>query len=122
MSLNWLNVGVFLSPTSDLMRKCGRCLKEALDLGEQVKHYSGHEGIDELWGEPLKAFTMPIADFYNSRYIKIAQTLRDIDRIANAMSRLFSCQPNYKGFKECMREYAIAANSKQKPYAAISPF
>ena len=52
---------------------------------------------------------MPIADFYNSRYIKIAQTLRDIDRIANAMSRLFSCQPNYKGFKECMREYAIAA-------------
>ena len=101
--------GVFLSPTSDLMRKCGRCLKEALDLGEQVKHYSGHEGIDELWGEPLKAFTMPIADFYNSRYIKIAQTLRDIDRIANAMSRLFSCQPNYKGFKECMREYAIAA-------------
>ena len=41
--------GVFLSPTSDLMRKCGRCLKEALDLGEQVKHYSGHEGIDELW-------------------------------------------------------------------------
>ena len=101
--------GVFLSPTSDLMRKCGRCLKEAFDLGKQVKHYSGHEGIDELWGEPLKAFTLPIADFYHSRYIKIAQTLRDIDRIANKMIGLFSHQLNYEGFEECMREYAIAA-------------
>ncbi|MEM7251999.1 MAG: hypothetical protein AAF493_11280 [Pseudomonadota bacterium] len=101
--------GVVLSPTSDLMRKCGRCFKEALELGRQVKHHSGQEGIDELWGEPLKAFTMPIAEFYSSRYVKIAQTLRDIDRIALTLHDLFVDQPGFDAFPECIAEYAIAA-------------
>ncbi|MGC4093589.1 MAG: hypothetical protein QM756_37965 [Polyangiaceae bacterium] len=37
-----------------------------------VLHRSGEEGIDELWGEPFKAFAFPIEEFYKSRYIKIA--------------------------------------------------
>ena len=46
---------------------------------------SGEEGIDELWGEPFRAFSVSVAEFYESRYIKIGQSMRDIDRIADAM-------------------------------------
>jgi hypothetical protein len=77
--------GVEISPQDELMRQCGQYFQEALALGKQVKHHSGHEGIDELWGEPFKVFTMPIDAFYESRYVKIAQTMRDIDQIARAL-------------------------------------
>ena len=78
-------LGVEIQPDNQLMRECGRCLQESLQLGRMVRHRSGEEGIDELWGEPFKAFTFPIAEFFESRYIKIAQTMRDIDRICAAL-------------------------------------
>lgn len=74
-------LGVDIQPDNELMRDCGQCLKESLMLGKIVMHRSGEEGIDELWGEPLKAFSFPIGDFFESRYIKIAQTMRDIDKL-----------------------------------------
>jgi len=61
------------------MRTCGECFAEALELGKQVKHHSGEEGIDELWGEPSRAFTLPMEEYYRSRYIKVAQTMANID-------------------------------------------
>ena len=45
--------------------------------------------------EPLKAFLMPIRDFYQSRYIKIAQTMRDIDRVAEVMTGVFGRDPRF---------------------------
>ncbi len=106
--------GVEISPTNELMRQCGRCFKEALELGHKVKHYSGEEGIDELWGEPLKAFTMPIASFYESRYVKIAQTMRDIDRIADVLVEVFSDDEAYKGFTRYVYEYAASAREESE--------
>src|SRR5210317_1342856 len=82
-------LGVQVSRSNELMRQCSDCFQEALTLGRQVKHHSGCEGIDEVWGEPFKAFTMPVADFYQSRFIKIAQGMRDIDRIADCMIEVF---------------------------------
>jgi hypothetical protein len=104
--------GVEISPTNELMRQCGRCFKEALELGKQVKHYSGEEGIDELWGEPLKAFTMPIASFYESRYVKIAQAMHEIDRIADALADVFSGDEGYSDFARHVYEYAAAAKAE----------
>lgn len=101
--------GVHISEQNELMRECGECFKEALNLGKSVKHYSGEEGIDELWGEPFKAFTMPIAKFYESRYIKISQTLRDIDTISACMIKTFGDMPAFKGVGELIRELADAA-------------
>ena len=72
-------LGVEIQPDNALMRECGEHLQEALELGKMVLHRSGEEGIDELWGEPFKAFAFPIEEFYKSRYIKIAQTMRGID-------------------------------------------
>ncbi len=101
--------GVLISSENELMRKCGECLEEALELGKMVKHYSGEEGIDELWGEPLKAFTMPMEAFYESRYIKIAQAMRDIDRLTGHMIEVFDKQPPFQGVTAGIHELAVAA-------------
>jgi len=101
--------GVDIGPESELMKQCGNYFRQALELGKEVKHYSGHEGIDELWGEPLKAFTMPIDRFYESRYIKIAQTMRDIDRIAETLERLLGPASAFEGVTPLIREFAQSA-------------
>src|SRR3954462_14918969 len=59
-------MGVEIGHSNALMRQCGEHLKEALELGKMVLPRSGDEGIDELWGEPFKAFAYPIEDFYES--------------------------------------------------------
>ncbi|MCP5150885.1 MAG: hypothetical protein H6983_21335 [Ectothiorhodospiraceae bacterium] len=101
--------GVEISPSNELMRQCEQYFQEALALGKSVKHYSGHEGIDELWGEPLKAFVMPLKDFYESRYIKIAQTMRDIDRVAGRLRALLASERGFAGIDPLIREFADAA-------------
>lgn len=106
--------GVKISPDNELMKQCAECFHEALELGQQVKHHSGHEGVDELWGEPLKAFTLPIADFYRSRYIKIAQTMRDIDKIITHMIELFSQIDAFDGIEQPLQEFGEAAKNESE--------
>lgn len=101
--------GVHISENNELMRECADCFKEALELGKSVKHHSGEEGIDELWGEPFKAFTMPIEKFYASRYIKIAQTMRDIDIISECMVKTFDSTDYFSGIGTLIYELAEAA-------------
>ena len=101
--------GVHISPDNELMKQCGEYFQEALTLGKTVKHYSGHEGIDELWGEPLKAFSMPTKEFYESRYVKVAQTMRDIDRIARRLIAVFSGYHAFDGLEARIRELCEAA-------------
>ncbi len=104
--------GVEIDQDNALMRECGACLQEALSLGRLVLHRSGEEGIDELWGEPFRAFSIPVEAFYESRYIKIAQTMRDIDRIAHTMIHTLACQPLFHGAEALMRRYAEVAKHK----------
>lgn len=104
--------GVEIDQDNALMRECGACLQEALSLGRLVLHRSGEEGIDELWGEPFRAFSIPVEAFYESRYIKIAQTMRDIDRIAQTMIDTLACQPLFHGAEALMRRYAEVAKHK----------
>jgi len=102
-------LGVQVSHNNELMRECSDCFQEALTLGQQVKHHSGCEGIDEVWGEPFKAFTMPVADFYQSRFIKIAQSMRDIDQVTNCMIEVFCSRPLFAELEDLIVDYAIAA-------------
>jgi len=102
-------MGVEISMDNELMKQCGECFKEALELGSFVKHYSGEEGIDELWGEPFKAFTLPISTVYESRYMKIARTMRDIDGLAEKMEQVFATLPGFESFGPRIRELAVAA-------------
>ena len=104
--------GVDVTQDSALMRECGQCLQESLSLGKLVRHISGDEGIDELWGEPFRAFSIPIEAFYESRYIKIAQTLKDIDRIAGVMINSLASTPIFEGIAGDVRAFATAAKIK----------
>lgn len=104
--------GVEVQQDSTLMRECGQCLKESLNLGRHVLHISGDEGIDELWGEPFRAFSIPVEAFYESRYIKIAQTLRDIDRIAAVMITTFAPVPLFQGIDKHVVQFCAAAKNK----------
>ena len=104
--------GVETSPDNELMRECEACFVGALELGKSVKHYSGHEGIDELWGEPLKAFSMSMVDCYEGRYAKIAQTMRDIDRVADALIEVIEQDERLTGAKPLVRAFSRAAKEE----------
>ena len=104
--------GVEILPSNDLMHTCGLCLQEALEFGKLVKHRNGDEGIDELWGEPFKAFIMSPDDFYESRYIKIALTMKNIDQAASYMARCIKQDPRFPGLDQLILEYARTARHK----------
>jgi hypothetical protein len=105
-------LGVQIQSDNPLMRTCGEHLKEALELGKLVRHRSGEEGIDELWGEPFKAFLLPLENFYESRYLKIAQTMRDIDAIAETLIGTFADLTAFPGLEQSVGEFAAAAKVK----------
>ena len=104
--------GVEILPENDLIHTCGLCLREALELGKLVKHRNGDEGIDELWGEPFKAFIMPIDAFYESRYVKIALTMKNIDQVAEYMIDCLINDPRFQGLDQLILEYAKDARRK----------
>ena len=101
--------GVRLSRDNELMRACGDCFKQALELGRDVRHHSGEEGIDELWGEPFRAFTIPIKAYYESRFIKVAQTMANIDRVAATLRETFGGRREFAGIGPLIDTYAAAA-------------
>jgi hypothetical protein len=105
-------LGVSIREDNALMRQCGDHLAEALTLGKLVLHRSGEEGIDELWGEPFKAFAVPIEDFYQSRYVKIAHTMHAIDRIADEMVGTLATMPMFSRITPLVRTFAAAARLK----------
>jgi len=104
--------GVEILSDYPLVQECGRCLMEALELGRLVLHRSGEEGIDELWGEPFRAYSLPVEEFYEGRYIKIGQCMRDIDRIAASMIRNFGRIPVFEGIGPAVKDFAAAARVK----------
>jgi len=101
--------GVQISQENELMRECADCFEEALEIGKCVRHYSGEEGIDELWGEPFKAFTMPLEQFYHSRYIKIAQAMRSIDSVISRLKSIFSASAEFADAVPLLDELCDAA-------------
>jgi len=106
--------GVEIQSDNALMRQCGEHLQESLALGKMVLHRSGEEGIDELWGEPFKAFCFPIEEFYRSRYVKIALTMRAIDSIGEALRSTISVLPAFEPLLPVVAEFVAAAKSKSE--------
>lgn len=106
--------GVEIDTDNALMRECGLCLQEALELGRLVLHRSGEEGIDELWGEPFRAFSIPVEAFYESRYIKIAQTLEAIEHITRTMVATFAAGPLFEGSAPLIERFGRIAQIKSE--------
>ena len=101
--------GVRISRDNELMRSCGDYFKEALELGMEVRHFSGEEGIDEVWGEPFRAFTIPITAYYESRFIKVAQAMACIDKTADLMTKTFCSRPEFSEIGPLIQTFATAA-------------
>ena len=104
--------GIHIGDDNELMKECGACFQEALELGKQVRHPSGHEGVDELWGEPFKVFTHSLASYYESRYLKISQTMQAIDSTAQRMIQSFRPIRYFQGIENDLLEYARAAREE----------
>ncbi len=104
-------LGVEIEPDNALMNECGKHLEEALELSRFVLHRSGEEGLDELWGEPFKAFSFPIAEFYKSRYVKIAHTMAAIDRLGEALVETFRDLPAFGAIDPLVRAFVLAAKT-----------
>lgn len=104
--------GVEIQSDNALMRQCGEHLQESLALGKMVLHRSGEEGIDELWGEPFKAFAYPIEEFYKSRYVKIALTMRTIDAIGDALRTTIALLPPFASLTPVVDSFVRAAKLK----------
>jgi hypothetical protein len=107
-------LGLEVDPNDTLMRECDDHLQEALSLGRLVLHRSGEEGLDELWGEPFKAFAYPIDEFYKSRYIKIAQTMETIDQVGDELVQTFRAAPAFAGVDSLIVEFAEIAKVKSE--------
>jgi hypothetical protein len=102
-------LGVAVDTNNTLMRECDGLLQEALSLGQLVLHRSGEEGLDELWGEPFKAFIQPIEEFYKSRYIKIAQTMETIDCVRDELVKTFQAAAAFSGIDTLIGDFAEIA-------------
>lgn len=102
--------GITISTNDELMVMCGECFAEALELGRTVKHYSGEEGIDELWGEPFKVFTMSIPDYYASRYLKVAKALNNIDEIIGILITVFEGDTSFEGIEAKLKHFKGASH------------
>ncbi len=84
--------------------ECGRCFMEALSLGKNIKLNDGGEGVDELWGEPFKVFSMPIEDYFHTRYVKVAKTMFEIDRITDALGQILQAADLLTPMQACLAE------------------
>lgn len=104
--------GIHIAEDNELMKQCENCFMEALVLGKQVKHFSGEEGVDELWGEPFKAFSYPIDRFFDSRYIKLAQTFGAIDKVVDRMIGVFSTVEGFEGVLPKLHELRLSAKTE----------
>jgi len=101
--------GVKIESSNELVRECGRCFLKALELGKNIKLVDGGEGVDELWGEPFKVFSMPIDQFFQSRYIKIAQTMSEIDQVADTVRKVIDQFKLFDDIKNILSEFAETA-------------
>ena len=104
--------GIYVDDSNSLLKQCEACFMEALELGSQVKHFSGEEGVDELWGEPFKAFSLPIDKFFESRYVKLAQTFKSIDTIIDRMVDVFRTVQGFEGVEPILEELRVASKTE----------
>jgi hypothetical protein len=109
LAVNMEEKGIHVTEENELMRQCEACFMEALQLGKQVKHFSGEEGVDELWGEPFKAFSMPLDKFFLSRYVKLAQTFAAIDCVIDRMLTIYKSMSGFEAVIPLLEEFRDAA-------------
>ena len=103
--------GVTINPENELIKECGLCFMGALEYGKYIRVKHGREGLEELWGEPFRAFTTPVERFLESRYIKIAHTMQEIDEITEKMNAVFAGSPMFRNQVQLIEELATCGKN-----------
>ena len=98
--------GITINPDNELLKECGLCFMGALEYGKYIRVKHGREGLEELWGEPFRAFTTPVERFLESRYIKIAHTMREIDELIDKVNEVFAPAPMFSRLTGLIEELA----------------
>jgi hypothetical protein len=106
------SLGIDIHSDNALLRACGQALQEALSLGRLVLHRSGEECIDELWGEPLHAFSVPVDVFYESRFIKISSARACLDAIHHGTLNCFNSLAPFTSIEPLMQQFTAMAHVK----------
>ena len=104
-------IGVSIKPDNELLRECGLCFMGALEYGKYIRVKHGREGLEELWGEPFRAFTTPVERFLESRYIKIAQTMQEIDQLVEKMDAVFAKSTIFGNLVKLIEELAVSGKN-----------
>ena len=99
-------LGVTIKPDNELLKECGLCFMGALEHGKYIRVKHGREGLEELWGEPFRAFTTPVERFLESRYIKIAHTMQEIDELNDKINDVFARAPIFSKLAKLIEELA----------------
>ena len=103
-------IGVIIQSSNELLRECGRCFMGALEYGKYIHPLHGEEELDELWGEPFKAFTMPVGQFLETRYLKMAHAMKAIEQITDTLMTLFELSDHmFPGISGQIRELKDSA-------------
>lgn len=101
--------GVKIETSNELFDECGKCFMEALDLGKHIKLVNGDEGVNELWGEPFRVFSLPTDEYFKSRYIKIAQTMAEMDRVTETILAVIEQSPLFSSARENLKQLSSAS-------------
>ena len=104
-------IGVSIKPDNELLRECGLCFMGALEYGKYIRVKHGREGLEELWGEPFRAFTTPVESFLESRYIKIAQTMHETDQLVEKMDAVFAKSTMFGNLVKLVEELAVSGKN-----------
>ena len=99
-------LGITINPENELLKECGLCFMGALEYGKYIRVKHGREGLEELWGEPFRAFTTPVERFLESRYIKIAHTMQEIDELTEKMKEVFARTSMFGNLVKLIEELA----------------
>ena len=97
------------------MRECGGCLQEALKLGAWCCTAAATRASTSCGRSPSAPSRSRNEAFYESRYIKIAQALRVVDRIAAVMAATFATTPLFRGVEPLVFDFARIARSSARP-------
>ncbi len=104
--------GIKIETNNELLDECGKCFIEALELGKNIKLIHGDDNVNdvnELWGEPFRVFSLPIEEYYQSRYIKIVQTMSEIDQVTEKLISLIELFPLFVDVKDKILELSTAS-------------
>ena len=106
-------LGVQIQPDNPLMRDVRRTpARKRWSSASSSSTGAATKASTRCGASPSRRSCCPLESFYESRYIKIAETMRDIDSIADTLITTFADLTAFPGIEKSVEEFAEAAKVK----------